>query len=52
MGCDILALQVRHSAQRGGFTYLSSSWTAFNQLLTEEPEVAKTLLAPNWPVQM
>ncbi|KAF4978428.1 hypothetical protein FZEAL_5192 [Fusarium zealandicum] len=52
MGCDILSLQVRHSAEKGGYTYLSSAWTVFNDLLSREPEVVKTLLAPNWPVQL
>ena len=52
MGCDILSLQVRHSAHEGGYTYLSSAWTVFNDLLNREPEAVKTLLAPDWPVQM
>ncbi|KAF4968711.1 hypothetical protein FSARC_3928 [Fusarium sarcochroum] len=52
MGCDILSLQVRDSANKGGYTYLSSVWTIFNDLLDREPEVVKTLLAPNWPVQL
>ncbi|KAG5744718.1 hypothetical protein H9Q70_012588 [Fusarium xylarioides] len=28
------------------------SWTVFNDLLNREPEVVKTLLTPNWPVQL
>jgi hypothetical protein len=52
MGCDILSLQVRDSANKGGYTYLSSAWTVFNDLLDREPEVIKTLLTPNWPVQL
>lgn len=52
MGCDILALQVRHSARAGGQTYLASAATVFNHILREEPGVAKTLMSPNWPVQM
>lgn len=52
MGCDVLSLQVRDSANKGGYTYLSSAWTVFNDLLNREPEVIKTLLAPNWPVQL
>ncbi|RSM08093.1 hypothetical protein CDV31_008306 [Fusarium ambrosium] len=43
---------VRHSAEKGGHTYLSSAWTVFNDLLNREPEVVKTLLTPNWPVQL
>ncbi|RSL52798.1 hypothetical protein CEP53_007971 [Fusarium sp. AF-6] len=43
---------VRHSAEKGGYTYLSSAWTVFNDLLNREPEVVKTLLTPNWPVQL
>ncbi|PTD13488.1 hypothetical protein FCULG_00004865 [Fusarium culmorum] len=49
MGCDILSLQVRDSANKGGNTYLSSSWTVFNKLLDREPEVIKTLLTPTGP---
>lgn len=52
MGCDILSLQVRNIADKGGYTYLSSAWWVFNDLLNREPEVVKTLLAPNWPVQL
>ncbi|KAI9155057.1 Taurine hydroxylase-like protein SAT17 [Paramyrothecium foliicola] len=52
MGCDILALQARHTAEKGGLTFLSSAWTVFNKLLAKEPEVAKALLTPNWPVQI
>lgn len=52
MGCDILSLQVRNIADKGGYTYLSSAWWVFNDLLNREPEVVRTLLAPNWPVQL
>ncbi|KPM37822.1 hypothetical protein AK830_g8729 [Neonectria ditissima] len=52
MGCDILSLQVRNTADKGGYTYLSSAWWVFNDLLNREPEVIKTLLTPNWPVQL
>ncbi|KAL6856324.1 hypothetical protein J3F83DRAFT_448804 [Trichoderma novae-zelandiae] len=52
MGCDILALQVRHIAEKGGYTYLSSVSTAFNELLSEAPWAAKALLTPDWPVQI
>ncbi|KAM0292031.1 hypothetical protein ACHAO9_003594 [Fusarium lateritium] len=52
MGCDILSLQVRNSANKGGYTYLSSAWTVFNDLLNREPEVVKLLLTPDWPVQL
>ena len=52
MGCDTLALQVRQSVDSGGDTYLASTWTVFNKLLTDEPDVARTLLDPSWPVQL
>ncbi|KND89360.1 hypothetical protein TOPH_05967 [Tolypocladium ophioglossoides CBS 100239] len=52
MGCDLLALQVRRSAHSGGSTYLSSVWAVFNTLVREEPEVARSLLTPDWPVQI
>lgn len=51
MGCDILALQARHSANRGGSTYLSSVSEIYSYLVAHEPEVAETLTTPNWPVQ-
>ncbi|TFA99817.1 hypothetical protein CCMA1212_008265 [Trichoderma ghanense] len=52
MGCDVLALQVRDMAEKGGYTYLSSVTTAFNELLSEAPWAAKALLTPDWPVQI
>ncbi|PHH62269.1 hypothetical protein CDD82_2023 [Ophiocordyceps australis] len=52
MGCDIHGLQVRHCAEKGGYTYLSSAWTIFNKLMSCEPGVIKTLMTPDWPVQM
>ncbi|KAL7965502.1 Clavaminate synthase-like protein [Trichoderma sp. SZMC 28014] len=52
MGCDILALQVRHGAEKGGYTYLSSATTAFNELLSEAPSAALALITPEWPVQI
>ncbi|OPB44845.1 hypothetical protein A0O28_0089830 [Trichoderma guizhouense] len=42
----------RHSAEKGGYTYLSSVSTAFNELLAEDPSAAKTLLTADWPVQI
>ncbi|KAM0500519.1 hypothetical protein ACHAP8_005058 [Fusarium lateritium] len=42
----------RHSANKGGNTYLSSAWTVFNHLLIHKPEVIDTLRACNWPVQL
>jgi hypothetical protein len=52
MGCDILALQVRDVAEEGGLTYLSSAWSVYNRLASQEPAVLETLLAPKWPVQI
>jgi hypothetical protein len=52
MGCDILGLQKRHGADAGGSTFVSSATTVFNHLARTEPDVADTLLAPDWPVQM
>ncbi|KHN97279.1 Taurine catabolism dioxygenase TauD/TfdA [Metarhizium album ARSEF 1941] len=51
MGCDILGLQVRHCAHRGGSTFVSSAASIFNELLSKEPQVVRTLFEPNWPVQ-
>ncbi|PHH58614.1 hypothetical protein CDD81_5080 [Ophiocordyceps australis] len=52
MGCDIHGLQVRHCAEKGGYTYLSSAWTIFNKLMSCEPGVIKILMTPDWPVQI
>lgn len=52
MGCEILALQVRHGAEEGGNLYLSSARTLFDGLIMDEPKVVETLFANNWPVMM
>ncbi|KAK4198104.1 hypothetical protein QBC40DRAFT_96092 [Triangularia verruculosa] len=46
--CDILALQSRNNAETGGNTLLSSTWTIFNKLQKDYPEVCKLLAQPNW----
>ncbi|KAK0654721.1 hypothetical protein QBC41DRAFT_263088 [Cercophora samala] len=46
--CDILALQSRNNAEEGGKTLLSSTWTVFNKLQKDHPEVCKLLAQPNW----
>ncbi|OAA51918.1 Taurine catabolism dioxygenase TauD/TfdA [Metarhizium rileyi] len=51
MGCDILGLQVRHSAHERGSTFVSSAASIFNQLLSIEPTAVRTLFEPDWPVQ-
>lgn len=51
MGCDILALQVRHNANEGGSTCLSSAKTVYDYLAETEPDVAELLTTPDWPVQ-
>ncbi len=52
MGADILALQVRQVASRGGATLVSSSWKTYNDLMEERPDIVKTLCEANWPVHV
>ncbi len=52
MGADILALQVRQQAARGGSTSVASSSRIYNELITHYPHIAEALAEPNWPIQM
>lgn len=52
MGTDLLALQVRQCAKKGGDTYVASASKLFCELVATEPEAAQALLKPNWPIQM
>jgi hypothetical protein len=47
--CDILALQTRSNAARGGKHIISSSWTIYNKIAAERPDLLEALAAPNWP---
>ncbi|KAH8879554.1 Clavaminate synthase-like protein [Thozetella sp. PMI_491] len=52
MGATVLALHVRQLAQAGGNTYLAPAATIFEHIRAEYPEAAKTLMEPQWPVQI
>ncbi|CAI4212897.1 unnamed protein product [Parascedosporium putredinis] len=52
MGCDILCLQARQSAASGGYTYLASGATVFNDIATRSPEAIDTLFENGWPIQV
>ncbi|SPN98751.1 related to TfdA family oxidoreductase [Cephalotrichum gorgonifer] len=52
MGSDVLCLQVRECAQTGGGTHLASSWSIYNDLVREKPEVIETLFSSSWPIQV
>lgn len=52
MGTDILALQVRQCAGKGGNTYLASASKLFCELSKTDPEAVKALFKSNWPIQM
>ncbi|KIH92036.1 taurine catabolism dioxygenase family protein [Sporothrix brasiliensis 5110] len=52
MGTDILALQVRQVAAKGGQTVVASSWKIYNDLMLERPDVVQVLAKPDWPVHM
>ena len=52
MGVDILALHVRGLAEKGGHTYVASSWTIFRELVDSYPKVLEVLSKAVWPIQM
>lgn len=51
MGVDCLALHVRGLADRGGHTWIASSWTIFQELLSF-PDTLEVLASPKWPIQV
>jgi hypothetical protein len=46
---DIIALFALQAAQDGGESYLSSSWTVYNELAATRPDLIRTLAEP-WAV--
>lgn len=46
---DIIALFALASAEEGGESYLSSSWTVYNELAATRPDLIKTL-SESWDV--
>jgi len=51
-GIDILSLHVRALADKGGDTFVASSWTICRELMLAFPGVIETLQQPCWPVQV
>ncbi|KAK4226379.1 hypothetical protein QBC38DRAFT_480540 [Podospora fimiseda] len=51
MGPDILALHVRSLAEEGGDTFIAPSFTIYQELVKDYPEVVETLCGP-WPIQL
>ncbi|KAK3995580.1 hypothetical protein QBC44DRAFT_19514 [Cladorrhinum sp. PSN332] len=51
MGPDILALHVRSLAEQGGDTYIAPSFTIYQELVKEHPEMVEILRRP-FPVQI
>ena len=47
--CNILAMQTRSLAKRGGNHIVASSAKVYSELLQTRPDVIETLAAPNWP---
>lgn len=47
--CDILALQTRECAAQGGRNILASSWTVYNKIAAERPDLLQLLAEPIWP---
>lgn len=52
MGAEVLALHVRSLAEKGGNTFVASSWTIFKELEKSHPRALETLRHPSWPLQM
>lgn len=47
--CDIVAMQTRGCAARGGNHIVSSVATIYNELIKTRPDLVAVLAAPNWP---
>lgn len=43
---DIIALFALGAAEEGGESYLSSSWTVYNELAATRPDLIRTLAEP------
>ncbi|KAK3328037.1 hypothetical protein B0T19DRAFT_449806 [Cercophora scortea] len=52
MGIDILSLHVRSLAEKGGHTFVASSWTIYKDLVMSFPDVLEALQTPNWSIQI
>ncbi|KAL1877579.1 hypothetical protein VTK73DRAFT_8568 [Phialemonium thermophilum] len=52
MGADVLALQVRQLAAKGGFSYVASASQVLSELVVSEPDVARSLFEAEWPIQV
>ncbi|KAK4181521.1 hypothetical protein QBC36DRAFT_84202 [Triangularia setosa] len=52
MGVDILALHVRSLAERGGDTFIASSFTIVKELKFLYPHVIQALQEVAWPIQV
>jgi len=46
--CDIVALMCLQKARRGGLSSLASSWSAYNEMFTRDPDLAAALFEPIW----
>lgn len=47
--CDILALQTRNCAAKGGNHIIAASWTIYNKIAATRPDLLEVLARPNWP---
>ncbi|PSR85692.1 hypothetical protein BD289DRAFT_354084, partial [Coniella lustricola] len=52
MGCELLCLQYREIAQKGGATSVSSAAAIFADLEESFPKELATLMSEDWPVQL
>ena len=46
--CDIVAMQMRSEAAKGGRHSVASSWSIYNELVATRPDVVLTLAEPDW----
>ncbi|KAK0660878.1 hypothetical protein QBC41DRAFT_383277 [Cercophora samala] len=52
IGCDIIAMQTRSLAARGGDHLLASIAKIFDHISRTRPDLAEALLTPNWPLNI
>ncbi|KAI0536171.1 Clavaminate synthase-like protein [Xylaria digitata] len=52
MGCEILALNIRNCAARGGGIYVASAAAIYNALMKANPWAVHELVKHNWPVRV
>jgi hypothetical protein len=52
MGTDIIALQVRQPASKGGATFVSPASGIYEELSATDPHTLEQLSKPDWPIRV